>query len=470
MIKYSRDKNDSSLVGKISVPSDKSICHRAILFSSIAEGSSEVTVFEPGRDNLASIRVMQNLGVEIDAAFSSKVFAMAEEEGLKNISESESEISTINIVGAGLRGLKQAKNELYCGNSGTTARLLCGILSGQKFSSTLTGDVSLSKRPFKRVSAPLSQMGASFSSELLPLTIHGAGLKGLVYESPVASAQVKSAILLAGLYSEHEVSVIEPRVSRDHTERMFSAMGVDLEEAATADGRWQITLPALAKRGKLSACNTCVPADFSAAAFFMVAASLVPGSSVVIENVGFNKTRTGLFLVLKRMGAKIEVLNERVVSGEEVADLKISYAKLLATTLSEEDVLLAIDEIPIFCIAAAFASGTSSFRGAKELRVKESDRLSMMTELLRAYEIEVREHEDGLDIVGNPDLEKKSFPEIDSPVWQHCGDHRIVMSSAVFSYVLKSTFVIEDESEIETSFPNFTQCFQVLQRQAKTLA
>lgn len=455
MKSYSRD--NKSLRGQINVPSDKSITHRAVLFSSLASGQSLVTCFEPGRDNLASIRVMQDLGVSIRAELSEKILKIAKEEKIQNISLSSDALCRVYIKGSA-GALKAPVNELYCGNSGTTARLLSGILAGQNFTSKLSGDSSLSKRPFKRVRIPLEKMGASFSGDFLPLEIKGASkISAITYESPVASAQVKSSILLAGLGSSEEVRVIEPRTSRDHTERMFSAMGVELSEKKLKDGRWEVLM---SSNSKLHASDTIVPGDFSSAAFFIVAALITPDSEVKITNVGFNKTRYGLFKVLERMGADISIENKRLVSGEEVVDLLVKTSELVGVKVSEEEVLLAIDEIPILTIAASFAKGKTEIRGAAELRVKESDRLSMMAELLSAHGVSLKEYEDGIDIEGSSDL---SLPNISTPSWQHCGDHRIVMSSAILSYAISGTFIIEDLCEIETSFPNFIECFKELE-------
>jgi 3-phosphoshikimate 1-carboxyvinyltransferase len=348
---------------------------------------------------------------------------------------------------------------------------LTGFLAGCPFSCTLSGDESLRSRPFKRVTDPLSQMGACFDGESLPLKIRGGALKGIDYLSPKASAQVKSAILLAGLQASGPVSVVEPWRSRDHTERMLTAMGCEVRGFELENGHWKVELPGEAERRTLSPLEIEVPGDFSAAAFFLVAGTIVPDSQVLIKGVGFNPTRTGLFSILRRMGANIKTYNPRNVGGEEVIDLEVNGAALKGVDVHPEDVVLAIDEIPALAVAAAFAEGVTRISGAEELRVKESDRLKKTAELLKSFSVEVKELPDGLLISGNPAL-AKSFRESGQTVpdgrtsWRHSGDHRIAMCGAVLEYSLCAEFQLSDAIAVETSFPTFVDCFERLGAQA----
>ena len=455
-----------ALRGTITVPGDKSITHRSVLFGGFAAGTTNVTTSMIGRDNLASVRVMQKLGVDIRASLNDVAFECAQTEDLQNVSRSEDELCRLQITGKGFAGLQQPDGELYCGNSGTTARPLTGIVAGCPFPVTLTGDESLSRRPMKRVVDPLSQMGATFDGDRFPLTCYGSGespLGALSYESPRASAQVKSAILLAGLQSEEPVSVIEPMCSRDHTERMLSAMGVSVSGSQTDQGAWCVALPSAESRKQIAGIDIIVPGDFSSASFFLVAASIVPDSDVLIENVGMNQTRVGLLALLQRMGAQIEICNPRETGGESVADLRVQGAPLNAISVDHRDVVLAIDEIPIFSVAAAFASGTTTITGAEELRVKESDRLTMTVKVLQAFGVSVEEQQDGLTIVGAP--ERAASPTALGEIkrsWQGSGDHRIAMTAAIIEHALTRQFTLVDVDHVETSFPTFVSCFQSL--------
>lgn len=454
------------LVGEFNVPGDKSITHRALMIGSAAEGDSRVVTATLGRDNLATLRIMRQLGVAIEGDLTAQILQLAQDEGLDGFGRSSTEMCELRICGKGFDGLSEPADVLDCGNSGTTARLLSGLLAGRPFCSRLTGDQSLQRRPFKRVSDPLSQMGAEFSGDRLPFCITGSSLAGIDYRSPQASAQVKSAILLAGLQAEGDVRVIEPRRSRDHTERMLSAMGCQLESRAQDDGSWEVFLPDVPGRGCLQPIDVFIPGDFSAAAFFIVAATVVPGSRIRIFNVGFNETRIGLYHVLERMGANLDVENRRCAGGEEVVDLIIESARLRGVDIDPGEVVLAIDEIPVLAAAAAVARGVTRIRGAGELRVKESDRLAMTASLLKSFSCEVEEEQDGLVITGNPDLAQKFEKEGGltgrDAVWRRSGDHRISMSGAVLEFLVSGSFHLEDTKAVETSFPGFLSVFRKL--------
>lgn len=459
----------SPLKGEITVPSDKSITHRAILFSAIAHGDSLIRVATPGRDNLASVRVMQQLGVRIKARLDKDSFAMSASENLQNSTCSENSWSEFEICGRGVDSLKNPSGVLYCGNSGTTARLLTGILAGSSVQAVLDGDESLRRRPFRRVTEPLAQMGAVFDAEHLPLTVQGAsgkgGVKGISHSSLKASAQVKSAILLAGLQSFEPVKVCEPIESRNHTELMFRAMQVHVQSQQD-DSRWTVSLPPASpghKRLLQSVSEMTVPGDFSSAAFFLVAGALVPGSSVCVRSVGVNPTRVGLLGILERMGAKIATKKSWFEGLEPIEDLSVRGSNLRGVDVSPKDVVLAIDEIPILAIAAAFADGVTHIRGAEELRVKESDRLGVMSALLSAYGFKVVEYPDGMSITG--DKERIGKPEDffrQSGQWDASGDHRIQMSHAVLQYVLSGGYELTEQEAVETSFPSFNRCFSAL--------
>jgi len=454
-----------SLSGTVCLPGDKSITHRSILFGAIANGVSRVKMRTVGRDNLASLRIVSQLGVRYELQVPSHYKELAEQEKIILSGISPDEYCYLKIFGVGLDGLTASNEPLDCGNSGTSARLLCGLLAGFPFKSTLCGDESLSKRPFKRVTAPLSQMGASFSAENLPLEIIGSkALSGINHISANSSAQVKSAILLAGLHSDQPVTITEPTQSRDHTERMFSAMGCELRQAADGNGNWVVQLKSVPRANGLSPLEVEVPGDYSAAAFFVVAASIIPNSKVTIENVGFNKSRIGLHHILLKMGARIDTLESREVAGEEVVNLCVSSAPLVGVEISGEDVALAIDEIPILAVAAAFANGTTRIRGAEELRVKESDRIAMVAALLKSFSIKVEEFKDGLSIEGNPNL-LSSNPAVDpqlEKVWRNCGDHRISMAGAILEFALSGHCRVSNVPAVETSFPKFKETFESL--------
>ncbi len=413
-----------SLQGTARVAGDKSISHRSIMLGALAKGTTRVTGFLEGEDSLNTLKAFRAMGVHIDGPDDGKV----------------------TIEGVGLRGLKAPNAPLDMGNSGTAMRLMSGILAGQAFDSTLIGDASLSKRPMKRVTNPLALMGARVDSQgekgVPPLVIHGGSqLKGIQYALPMASAQVKSCVLLAGLYAEGETSVTEPAPTRDHTERMLRGFGYDVK---TQGNRMS-----LVGGGELTATDIDVPADISSAAFFMVAASIAPNSDVLLQHVGINPTRTGVIDILRLMGADITLSNEKEVGGEPVADIRVRSAQLKGINIPESLVPLAIDEFPVLFVAAACASGTTVLTGAEELRVKESDRIAVMATALQQMGISATPTEDGCIIEGG----QLTAPE--SPIQSH-GDHRIAMASAVAALRVNSgEVVIDDCANVNTSFPGF---------------
>ncbi|HMX98216.1 MAG TPA: bifunctional prephenate dehydrogenase/3-phosphoshikimate 1-carboxyvinyltransferase [Agitococcus sp.] len=410
-----------TLQGNLRVAGDKSISHRSIMLGSIAEGVTEVSGFLEGEDALATLQAFRDMGVVI--------------EGPKN--------GEVRIHGVGLHGLQAPPNAIYCGNSGTSMRLLSGILAAQKFDTVMTGDPSLSKRPMERIAKPLRQMGAVIQTTgekgTPPVSIKGnQALQAMTYDMPVASAQVKSGILLAALWAEGETVVTEPAPTRDHSERMLRGFGYDVKtEGATIR---------LKGGGKLTATNIDVPADISSAAFFMVGASIAPNADVVLEHVGINPTRIGVINILKAMGGDLTIMNEREVGGEPVADIRVRSAKLKGIHINEADVPLAIDEFPALFIAAACAEGTTILTGAEELRVKESDRIQVMADGLITLGIDAKPTPDGMIIQGGTMGGGKIISH---------GDHRIAMSFAIASLRATGTIEIEDCANVATSFPNF---------------
>lgn len=424
-------KPSRGLSGEITPPGDKSISHRAVMLSAIAEGATEIRGFLAGEDTQNTAKAMRMLGIDV------------EDRGG----------GTLLVRGKGLRGLAEPTGVLDLGNSGTGMRLLAGLLAGQDFFSVLTGDQYLRKRPMARIVEPLRRMGAAIDGrsegKFAPLAIRGGGkgLRPVRYESPVASAQVKSAILLCGLFAEGETSVSEPSRSRDHTERMLAFFGVNIRDEGlrvSLAGGQRLTTP-----GTLA-----VPSDISSAAFFMVAAAIVPGSDIVIRNVGVNPTRTGVIDVLRAMGADITLENLREQAGEPVADLRVRHRRLRATRIEGEVVPRAIDEIPILAVAAAFAEGTTVIRDAAELRVKESDRIAAMAAELGKLGAGVRERPDGMEITGKETLT--------GAVCESHGDHRVAMSTAVAGLAARGETVVKDTEWIETSFPGFERLLRAL--------
>mgnify|MGYP002336063627 CR=1 FL=1 len=408
------------LRGELIVPGDKSVSHRSIMLGSLADGIVEVRGFLEGEDALATMAAFRAMGVNIEGP----------DRGL------------VRIHGVGMLGLRAPDKPIDCGNSGTSMRLLSGLMSGQNFSVELMGDRSLSKRPMNRVAVPLRQMGANIETAAEgrpPLKIFGnAALQPIDYALPVASAQVKSAVLLAGLYAKGRTCVVEPAPTRDHTERMLKAFGYAVE----IDGA-RICIEG---GGHLRATDIEVPADISSAAFFMVGASIAPGSNLLLKNVGVNPTRTGAIHILRAMGADITLENERMCGGEPVADIRIRHAPLHGIEIDPAHVPLAIDEFPVLFIAAANAAGETVLRGAEELRVKESDRIQVMADGLRELGIDAEPQPDGMKIRGGT----YHGGRIDS-----AGDHRIAMAFAIAALRADGEILIDDCANVATSFPGF---------------
>ncbi|RMG28008.1 MAG: 3-phosphoshikimate 1-carboxyvinyltransferase [Gammaproteobacteria bacterium] len=411
-----------TLRGTLRVPGDKSISHRAIMLGSLSEGVTEVSGFLEGEDSLATLAAFRAMGVPIEGP----------------------EHGRVRIEGVGLHGLRAPDRPLDLGNSGTSMRLLAGLLAGQPFDTVLTGDASLSRRPMRRVIEPLTRMGARIEATeagTAPLKIHGGRkLHGIDYVLPMASAQVKSCVLLAGLYAEGRTCVTEPAPTRDHTERMLAGMGWPIDIAG----------PKRCLEGGhvLQPCRIDVPADISSAAFFLVGASIAAGSELVLEHVGINPTRTGVIDILRAMGADITLTHAREVGGEPVADLRVRSAPLHGIAIAEELVPLAIDEFPALFVAAACAEGETVLTGAEELRVKESDRIQVMAEGLTALGIEAVPTPDGIRIRGG----RLRGGRVDSH-----GDHRVAMAFAVAALRADGPIEIDDCANVNTSFPGFVE-------------
>lgn len=418
------------LRGEVTVPGDKSISHRVAILGALAHGVTEVTGFLEGDDCLSTLRCLESLGVKIER-FS---------DGMEKL----------KIYGEGLHSLAEPEDLLDAGNSGTTMRMLLGVLAGLKGHAVLTGDASLRKRPMKRVVEPLKQMGALIygrkGGEFAPLAIEGGSLRPLNYHSPVASAQVKSAVLLAGLFAKGTTAVTEPFCSRDHTERMLYAFGGKVERRGLTV---QVTGSPC-----LKAQYVRVPGDLSAAAFFLVAASIVPASEVMLRNVGTNPTRTGILEVLKKMGAEIVLSGARTLAGEPVADLFVKNSKLKAITVGGEIIPRVIDELPVVAVAATQAQGETVIRDAAELRVKESDRISAVVQELRRMGAQIRELPDGMVVEGPVRLKGT---EVDAH-----GDHRLAMALAVAGLVAHGETVVHGAESINISFPEFIGSLQNL--------
>jgi len=411
------------VIGSIRVAGDKSISHRSIILASIANGITCVTGFLEGEDALNTVAAFREMGVTI----------VGPENG------------GLTIYGVGKNGLQAPRRSLYMGNSGTAMRLLAGLLAAQSFDSELTGDESLMERPMNRVAQPLRTMGANITtgdSGTPPLMIRGSKLKGIIYEMPIASAQVKSCLLLAGLYAEGETKVHEPAPCRDHTERMLQGFGYSVSVDAN-EGTSTVTGGA-----DLEAAQIDVPGDISSAAFFLVAAAITPGSDLTLQHVGVNPTRIGIINLLRDMGANIESSNERLVGGERVADLRVRYQPLKGIVISEAQIPIAIDEFPVLFVAAACAEGETLLRGAKELRVKESDRLDAMAQGLEKLGVVVETFDDGIKITGG----QMGGGAVDS-----FGDHRIAMAFTVAGLRSESPIDIANCANVATSFPNFVQ-------------
>ncbi|WP_049458693.1 3-phosphoshikimate 1-carboxyvinyltransferase [Stenotrophomonas maltophilia] len=409
------------LQGSLTIPGDKSVSHRSVMFAALADGTSHIDGFLEGEDTRATARIFTQLGVRIETPSPSQRI----------------------VHGVGIDGLQAPDAPLDCGNAGTGMRLLAGLLAGQAFDCTLIGDESLSGRPMRRVTGPLAQMGAKIDTEsdgTPPLHVHGGQtLHGIDFASPVASAQIKSAVLLAGLYAQGETQVTEPHPTRDYTERMLSAFGVDIE---FSPGKARL-------RGgqRLRATDIVVPADFSSAAFYLVAASIIPGSELRLKQVGLNPRRTGLLHALRLMGADITEENPAEQGGEPVADLLVRYAPLKGARIPEALVPDMIDEFPALFVAAAAAEGQTVVSGAAELRVKESDRLAAMATGLRALGMQVDEAEDGATLHGGARLGSGTI--------ESHGDHRIAMAFAIAGQISDGEVRINDIANVATSFPDF---------------
>ena len=423
------------LKGSLKVPGDKSISHRAVMLGALSEGDTRVTGFLNGADCLSTIGCFRRMGITIE------------------LDQSETEVV---IHGRGLRGLKRPDGMLDCGDSGTTTRLISGILAAQNFDSALNGDESIQKRPMKRIMIPLQEMGAEIVSMrgngCAPLSIHGRMLHGITYHSPVASAQVKSSILFAGLYADGATTVIEPALSRDHSERMLRALGANVSTRMLPDGRAEITLHPGAKLTALNE-NLEIPGDISSAAYFISAALLVPGSDVIIRNVGINETRAGILDAYTTMGADITLENRRLAGFEDVADVHVRYSENLhGTEISGAMIPRLIDELPVIAAVAAGAAGRTVFRDAQELKVKESNRIAVMVEGLRALGIEAEETDDGMMIEGQGSALHVGSGTIDTRK-----DHRIAMTFAVLALAGDEHTSVEllDADCINISYPTF---------------
>jgi len=411
-----------SLAGRLRVPGDKSISHRAIMLGSLAGGETRISGFLEGEDSLATLAAFRAMGVHIEGPDSGRV----------------------TVQGVGLHGLQAPLQPLYLGNSGTSMRLMSGLLAGQAFDTVLTGDTSLSGRPMRRVVDPLCSMGARIDTTdkgTAPLQINGgARLHGIDYDMPVASAQVKSSLLLAGLYAEGTTCVTEPAPTRDHTERMLGGMGYPVSR----DG----ARTCVSGGGRLHGIEVDIPADISSAAFFLVGASIAPGSDLQLQHVGMNPTRTGVIDILRRMGASIEIGNLRDAGGEPVADLRVRSAVLRGIDIPQELVPLAIDEFPVLFVAAACAAGRTVLTGAEELRVKESDRIQVMADGLVALGVNAQPTPDGMIIEGGV---------IGGGAVHSHGDHRIAMAFAMAALAADGLIEIRDCANVNTSFPGFVE-------------
>ncbi|WP_018275872.1 bifunctional prephenate dehydrogenase/3-phosphoshikimate 1-carboxyvinyltransferase [Teredinibacter turnerae] len=409
-----------SVTGTIRVPGDKSISHRSIMLGSLAEGVTHIEGFLEGEDALATLQAFRDMGVVI--------------EGPEN--------GAVTVHGVGLHGLKQPSGPLYVGNSGTSMRLLSGILAGQAFTSELTGDESLSKRPMNRVANPLREMGATVETGeegRPPVRVSGgSALRAIDYVMPMASAQVKSCVLLAGLYADGETQVTEPAPTRDHTERMLRGFGYQVNRNGSTIS--------LRSGGKLTAADIDIPADISSATFFMVAAAIAPGSDITLTHVGINPTRIGVINILREMGANLTLQNEREVGGEPVADIRVQYAPLKGIAIPEDQVPLAIDEFPALLVAAACAEGETVLTGAEELRVKETDRIQAMADGLQALGIECYPTPDGIRVIGGT---------LSGGAVESFHDHRIAMSFTVAALRASGPITVNNCANVATSFPNF---------------
>lgn len=409
--------------GQIKVPGDKSISHRAVMLGSLANGVTEISGFLKGADCLSTIDCFRKMGIDIDING-----------------------ENVTVHGNGLRGLKKPDEMLYTGNSGTTTRLLCGILAGQNFDTSITGDASIQKRPMGRVVQPLSMMGAKIENEYCPLYITGTKLHGIDYKMPVASAQVKTAIILAGLYADGETVIHEIEKSRDHTELMLSAMGADL----TVDNLDITVKPT----NDLTAVNVDVPGDISSAAFFLVLGAIMPNSQITVTNVGINPTRTGIINVLKDMGADITLENVHTSAGETVADITVRSSSLKGTTVGGDIIPRLIDELPIIAVAAVFADGQTVIKDAQELKVKETNRIRAVVDEFNKCGIAITETDDGMIINGGKSIHGADFKTY--------GDHRMAMSLTVLAQLADGESTLDDSDCACVSYPTFFDDFYKL--------
>ena len=409
--------------GQIKVPGDKSISHRAVMLGSLANGVTEISGFLKGADCLSTIDCFRKMGIDIDING-----------------------ENVTVHGNGLRGLKKPDEMLYTGNSGTTTRLLCGILAGQNFDTSITGDASIQKRPMGRVVKPLSMMGAKIENEYCPLYITGTKLHGINYKMPVASAQVKTAIILAGLYADGETVIHEIEKSRDHTELMLSAMGADL----TVDNLDITVKPT----NDLTAVNVDVPGDISSAAFFLVLGAIMPNSQITVTNVGINPTRTGIIDVLKDMGADITLENVHTSAGETVADITVRSSSLKGTTVGGDIIPRLIDELPIIAVAAVFADGQTVIKDAQELKVKETNRIRAVVDEFNKCGIDITETDDGMIINGGKSIHGADFKTY--------GDHRMAMSLTVLAQLANGESTLDDSDCACVSYPTFFDDFYKL--------
>ncbi len=411
--------------GEITVPGDKSISHRAVMLGALADGITHINGFLRGADCLSTIDCFRKMGVRID------------DNG-----------DSLTVHGNGLHGLRAPKVTLYTGNSGTTTRLLCGILAGQPFDAEITGDASICKRPMGRVTKPLSLMGADIENEYCPLIIHGTKLHGIDYSMTVASAQVKTAIILAGLYAEGETVIHEIEKSRDHTELMLGAMGADI----AVDG---LTVR-VGKTDRLAPQDVTVPGDISSAAFFMVLGSIMPDSEITIKNVGLNPTRTGIIDVMKAMGADISVFNERTEGGEPTADMTVRTSSLHGTEIGGALIPRLIDELPVIAVAAVFANGKTVIRDAQELKVKETNRIRAVVDEFKKAGVDITETDDGMIIKGGRTIHGADFATY--------GDHRMAMSLAILAQLAEGGSTLDDASCVDVSYPGFFDDFYGLEK------
>ncbi len=422
------NKLTNSLKGEIRVPGDKSISHRSVILGSISEGKTNIKNFLMGEDCLDTIKCFRKLGVNIE---------------IKG--------SEVDIEGVGIRGLKKSKEPLYAGNSGTTIRLLTGLLAGQNFKTTILGDDSLSKRPMDRITKPLSLMGADITCNgdiYPPIVINPVDkLTGLKYKQIKASAQVKSSILLAGLYTKEDILIIQPELSRDHTERMMKYFGIDIK----VEGK---KVYMSGKREKLEGRKIFVPGDISSAAFYIVAASIIKDSHIIIKDVGLNATRTGIIDVMMNMGGNIEIHNKRTINEEEVGDIEIKYSQLKAVEINGDIIPRIIDEIPIIALAANFAEGSTVIKNAEELKVKETNRIDAVCCELNKMGSNITPTEDGMVINGGKNLVGTSVSSR--------GDHRIAMMLAVAGYMAEGKTYINNFDSVNVSNPNFIGIFNSL--------